>query len=367
MGANLSTIFVDECGYTGQNLLDTVQPIFTLASLNLSESDCIDLKSEFFGRVKSVELKYSSLSKRPNQQEMIIDFIKGIAGKHEIVKFAFAHKQFVLVSKMVEMLVEPACYEDGIDLYDKGANLALVNLLFYTLPVSAGKSLFSDLLITFQDMMRTRTEASYQKFFGLVLAERDSDNLNELLNFFRISHFKFGYELLETADHLDISVSLTIALMSLWRKDVKDDLFLIHDRSSAMSKQKKIWDAIVDSQLVPVEIGYDRRKMQFPIRVVKTSSGDSKQWAGLQLVDILAGAFTTSARWLLDGRNNDDHFGRELTELMDQFACFPIVPELKFTPEQLETTEENAVPPLDYLVNLFMQDESILGDENMRH
>jgi hypothetical protein len=55
-GDGLSTIFVDECGYTGQNLLDAVQPIFALASLNLSELDCIDLKNNFFGRVKSVEL-----------------------------------------------------------------------------------------------------------------------------------------------------------------------------------------------------------------------------------------------------------------------------------------------------------------------
>jgi len=359
----LSTIFIDECGYTGQNLLDTVQPIFTLASLNLSESDCINLKNKFFGRVKSVELKYSSLSRRPNQQEMIINFIKTIAESPEIVKFAVAHKQFVLISKMVEMLVEPACHADGIDLYDKGTNLSFANLLFYTLPVFAGENLFSDLLSTFQDMMRSRTIPSYQAFFGLVLAERGSNNLNEFLNFFRISHIRFGYKLLQTSDHLDIAVSLTLVLMSLWQKDANDNLVLIHDRSSAMAKEKKIWESIVDPQLAPIEIGYDRRKMQFPIRVVKTSSEDSKKWAGLQLADILAGAFTTSARWLLDGRNNDDHFGKKLTELIGEFDCFPIVPEPKFTPEQLETTEENAFPPIDYFVNLFMQNESILGNE----
>jgi hypothetical protein len=362
---SMSTIFIDECGYTGQNLLDEVQPIFTLASLNLSELDCQDLKADFFGRVKSTELKYSALSRRPAQQEMILDFVKKLAEKPDLVKFAFAHKQFVLVTKMVEMLVEPVCHEDGMDLYDKGGNLALSNLLFYTLPVLGEENFFDNLLNTFQDMMRSRTEEAYNAFFGLIFVEKYSGTLDQLLNFFRRSHIEFGYELLKTKDHLDIAVSLTLVLMSLWRQDVDDNLILIHDRSSAMAKERKIWDAIVDPNLPPIEVGYDRRKAQLPIGVVKTCSEDSKSWAGLQLVDILAGSFTRCARWLAEGGRNEDSFGKNLTKMIgESFYCFPIFPEKKFTPEQLGATESNAVPPHDYLVHLFMQNPSILEDIN---
>lgn len=360
----MSTVFIDECGYTGQNLLDSVQPIFTLASLKLSEEDCKELKRSFFGDVQAVELKYSDLRRRPNQQKMILEFMSELSRKSDLVKFAFAHKQFVLVTKMVEMLVEPAYYEDGIDLYDKGANIALSNLLFYTLPVFGGIELFNNLLNSFQEMMRSRTEESYQSFFKMIFAEGYSEELNELLDFFKISHIKFGYELLKTRDHLDITVSLTLVLMTQWRQDTNDDLILIHDRSSAMARQKKIWDAIVNPNLKPIEVGYDRRKTKFPISVIKTCAEDSKSWAGLQLVDILAGAFTRCARWLTEGKSNEDGFGKSLTELIgENFECFPIAPEPKFTPEQLGTTGKNAVSPHDHLVSIFMRNPEILGEE----
>lgn len=58
----MPTIFLDEAGYTGRNLLDPEQPILTLASLCYSEDACKDLKQRFFNRVKAKELKYSSLA-----------------------------------------------------------------------------------------------------------------------------------------------------------------------------------------------------------------------------------------------------------------------------------------------------------------
>ncbi|MEA5501283.1 DUF3800 domain-containing protein [Limnoraphis robusta Tam1] len=361
----MSTIFLDESGYTGQDLLNKEQPIFTLASLKLSEQDCQELKRIFFNNVQSTELKYSSLSKRqrPRQQQMILEFLKELSIKPELVKFSLANKQFVLVSKMVEMLVEPVCYENGIDLYDKGANIGLANLLFYTLPVWGGVDFFNSLLKNFQDMMRLRSEESYQAFFEPLFRQKYSEDLDQLLDFFRASYVEFGYELLETADHLDIAVSCTLDLMILWRKDIDDDIVLIHDNSSAMAKERKIWDTVVDPNLPSIEVGYDRRKAQFPIRVVKTCPEDSKSWAGLQLVDILAGAFTRCARWFNEGKNPDDLFGKSLAEVMGEaFYCFLIAPEKKFTPEQLGTTGSNASSPLDYFANLFMQNSSILQD-----
>jgi hypothetical protein len=331
----------------------------------MSEADCQEVKHTFFKAVKSTELKYSSLSRRPQQQRMILDFVKELSSKPDLVKFSFAHKQFVLVTKMVEMLVEPAYYEDGIDLYDRGANIGLANLLFYTLPVFGGVDFFNTLLKNFQDMMRSRTEESYHAFFEPIFQQEYSQDLDELLDFFKMSYIKFGYELLETKDHLDIAVSLTLVLMSSWRQTLDDDIVLIHDNSSAMSKERKIWDVIVDPNLPAIEVGYDRRKIQFPIRVIRTCPEDSKKWAGLQLVDILAGAFTRCARWLSEGQNTDDEFGKNLTEVMgESFSCFPIAPEGKFTPDQLGTTESNAFPPHDHLVSLFMKNLSIFEDSD---
>jgi hypothetical protein len=352
----MSTIFLDECGYTGQNLLDLDQPIFTLASLNLSETDCQELKNTFFSNVQSTEIKYSYLSResRPNyrQREMILGFLRELSQNPDSVKFSLAYKQFVLVTKIVEMLIEPVCYENGIDLYDRGGNIGFANLLFYTLPVFGGVDFFNTLLKNFQDMMRLRTKESYQTFFNQVFTKNASKELDGILNFFRESHLQFGYELLETKDHLNITVTCTLALMNFWRQEIDDDIILIHDNSSAMAKERAIWDAIVDPNLPSIKVGYDRRKMQFPIRVVRTCPEDSKNWAGLQLADILAGAFTRHARWLTEGENIDDKFGKSITEIIgDAFPCFLIAPEPKVTPNDLNTIGSNAFP-LDYIESL---------------
>ena len=356
----MSTIFLDESGYTGQDLLNPEQPIFTLASLNLSESDCKELKDRFFSKVQSTELKYSSLSRKPRQQQMILDFLKELSTKPELIKVLVAHKQFVLLTKMVEMLFEPVCYEEGIDLYDRGGNLALNNLLFYTLPALGGEDFFQKLLKDFQDMIRSKM-ASYEAFFKPLLTQRYSQDIDELLDFFRVSHYRFGDELLKdellkTEAPLDITVSSILLLMNSWQKDINENIILIHDKNSAMAKAREMWDALVDPSLPSVEVGYDRRKTIFPIRVAQTYPEDSKSWAGLQLVDILAGAFTHSARWLNKDNNADDDFGESLTKIINEsFSVNQIIPELKFTPEQLGTTGGNAVDPNDYVASILSQ------------
>ncbi len=53
------TIFMDESGYTGQNLLEPDQPFFVLATLFGTEEDLEKLKTTFFNGIQPTELKYS--------------------------------------------------------------------------------------------------------------------------------------------------------------------------------------------------------------------------------------------------------------------------------------------------------------------
>ena len=110
-------IYLDECGFTGEDLFNSEQPIFTLASIDLSEEVCHELKDKYFSSVQAYELKHSNLAKRPKQQEMVINLIKGLGSNYpKSVKFSVAHKRYVLVTKIVDILIETLAYEDGINL-----------------------------------------------------------------------------------------------------------------------------------------------------------------------------------------------------------------------------------------------------------
>jgi hypothetical protein len=96
----------------------------------MSEGDCRALKSQYFGRVNANELKHTILSSRPNQQEMILDFLRHLASLSHLVKISISDKRFVLVTKIVDILIETLAFEDGINLYKGGAKIALSNLMF---------------------------------------------------------------------------------------------------------------------------------------------------------------------------------------------------------------------------------------------
>jgi hypothetical protein len=128
-------IFIDESGYTGEHHLDPAQPIFVLSSINLGDEITAELLAEHFTGVQAKELKHSRLAKRPNGQQRILDFIRGVssmnAGGGLPVATAFAaHKKFLLLTLLVDQWVEPAMHKDGIDLYEEGANLGLSNMAF---------------------------------------------------------------------------------------------------------------------------------------------------------------------------------------------------------------------------------------------
>src|SRR5437762_1532719 len=112
----MSTMFIDECGYTGEDLMNSDQPVFTLASLGLSESECKGLRERFFKNVKTSELKHKMLVKYPRHRRMILDFLKELTNHPEQVKIQITHKRYALVSRLIKFVVYPAARKEGIDL-----------------------------------------------------------------------------------------------------------------------------------------------------------------------------------------------------------------------------------------------------------
>jgi hypothetical protein len=76
----LETIFLDECGHTGEDLADPNQPAFVIATHRYAEADCHRLKLEFFAGVQTPELKHKSLQGRTKNQERVLAFVEHALG-----------------------------------------------------------------------------------------------------------------------------------------------------------------------------------------------------------------------------------------------------------------------------------------------
>ena len=165
-----------------------------------------------------------------------------------------------------------------------------------------------------------------------------------------------GLSLFDVPTHsFDIAVSATFTIMALWRKDKgTSKILLIHDTSSAMSREKIIWDVLVDVKLTSQLLGYDTRTLQLPVAVQETISGDSRDWSGLQLADILAGAMSETARHLLNEQLPLREYKAEVTEIINsgEFFIHSIWPSENVTPETLGTVGQNEGPLVDEITSI---------------
>lgn len=350
-------IFLDESGYTGQDLLNGDQRVFVLATLGLSEQECNELKSRHFGRVGSREIKYSSLARRPRQQRMVLRFLREVLDRHAVVKVSFADKRFVLLTKMVDLLTENAMHEDGVDLYENGANVALCNMLHFGLPQVCGDDYCDRLLHAFQNAMRFGTWEAFTNFRRILFDPDLNAEQRDWLAWFQEPVRRWGYGFFaEEArrDALDITLSDAAYLMGLWRFEHRDEpLHLIHDETSNMVSQSHVWEFFMSNERTPFERQYPNgMKTFFPIAAERTEFASSLEWAGLQLADVIAGAFADGGRWALRGAGSDK-YRDELWHgvLQEQTVAHRIWPEPRFTAEELGTVGWNPSRELEYIAS----------------
>ena len=124
-------LWFDESGHTGEDLLNPDQPVFVLASSNVSQEAAERLVQTHFAGVRAAELKHGALSKHERGRRQVLGFLEDPA-----VEGMFAvdiwHKEFTLFTTLVDCWVETAMHRDGVDLYNRGGNIALANATYLT-------------------------------------------------------------------------------------------------------------------------------------------------------------------------------------------------------------------------------------------
>src|SRR2546426_11743178 len=121
-------IFMDESGDTGTDLFNPNQPIFTSATLCLSEEEAKELKKQFFPTNRAPELKHQRLKERHEQN--ILKFLDALSKKPELVRVDIIHKRYMLVRRLVEMMIAPVAKKNGVNLHEKGHHIALANVFY---------------------------------------------------------------------------------------------------------------------------------------------------------------------------------------------------------------------------------------------
>lgn len=352
-------IYIDESGYTGEDFLQLDQPIFVLSSIVLGNETSLDIFNEIFSGLQCQELKHSRIAMRPKGQRKIVNFINEINNHGKVATLFPVHKEFNLVTKIVDLWIEPAMMNSGYNLYKNGGNIALSNLIYITLLTLPG-NLCKHILKRFQLMMRNRTKVNYDKFwhdiYGIYYGQEFSNNEPVLFCMSLIlgGEINLGFDhLISLPEHvLDISVSCAITTVNYWRNKFNDNFMVIHDNSSRMAKEKWLWDILVSNDIVRHEFnGIDDRTI-FPLNVEKTILANSKEYIQLQFADILAGAGAALIRHKLNSSYMENYAKCLEDAGLLNLLIGGIWPVNEVDPKKLGTLGVDYNKALDFITNL---------------
>ena len=332
------TVYMDESGFTGQDLMNQEQPVFVLVSTTMTHDECLALRVEYFSGTQGKELKHKNLGKYSKGQRRIVNLIEAIQDRQEFTVW-ICHKEFALLTYLVDLWVEPTMRREGLDLYRDGLNLALCNMSYYCLRSLQGDKFLSEHLRRFQLMMMDRKLPSFRQFWdNLLLAYQNADReTKDILVFFLSGGMNLGYDRLRQIPKRAMDPALTVAVetCSHWRKQTTDPLAVIHDKSSNLAKDKWLWDLITSPQVEETTISLGNKTLIYPLNIVRTEFRDSRSYLQLQFCDLVAGATAIWCRQFVGCPYPKDYVERLSEAGIEKMQIGSIWPEPEVDPEKL--------------------------------
>ncbi|WP_159045983.1 DUF3800 domain-containing protein [Streptomyces sp. WM6372] len=273
------------------------------------------------------EPKYGSLARSSRERKALMRAFEQVP--EGSVCSSLVHKPFMVMTKLVDVLVEPLAHADGFNLYENRQALALAELLYLCRPVLGDAAAYRQLQQAFVDWVRQRV--STDDLFATIAAYKTSIPVQhsdfaeqiELLEYCRGVADETAADLAAGGqrDLLDPAVTSIYCLCVSFRESL-GPFRLVHDASKVIDRHAV---TLREAYLLP-----DPARPGRPIRPAATQIdfADSKAHPQLQLADWAAGAVRQWAAHMAVG--GGDRFAQDLERVVRPWvveAIWPSGPE----------------------------------------
>ncbi|WP_331720483.1 DUF3800 domain-containing protein (plasmid) [Streptomyces sp. NBC_00161] len=321
-------VYADESSNSGQNLLDPDQPVFTVAGIHLPDELAASIVDEVRAQLPPTqgEPKYGSLARSARGRKALMRAFEQLP--EGSTRSYVVDKQFMVMTKMVDVLVEPLAHAVGHNLYEGKEALALAEILHMGGPVLGDTTAYQKLLQGFVDWVRQK--ATTDDLFAVLTAYRESvptqqgdfAGLVDLLTYSRnvadetASDIAAGGE----RDLLDPAVPSLYCLGHSFGESI-GQFRLVHDASKVIDRNAALL------RMTHLDLARPRELMK-PFPATQIDFADSRDHPQLQLADWVAGAARQWASHLAVG--GGDRFSQELEATVRPWvvdAIWPANPE----------------------------------------
>ena len=258
-----ANIYMDESGNTGSNLMDFSQPIFSLASCNFSDEDAKRLIG-LLGSDFTKEAHFKNLRRRKIGQDGIIRLMSDPLINTDNIYINIVHKEFMIITKIVDILVEQMMYFRGIDFYRDGRNIAFSNLLFYCFNSFCDKALVFEMYESFLLMIKNGSPENIRGFYEkvkVVMKNSSHEGFKDDVGLILSTGEMIG-DILDGVekDSLDPSIPSLFLHCVRWGKKHPTGFNVFHDNSLALERKRAFLSCFMDWTQDDIVVGYDRRK-----------------------------------------------------------------------------------------------------------
>ncbi|MFY3329782.1 DUF3800 domain-containing protein [Achromobacter xylosoxidans] len=349
----MATIYCDEAGNSGEWLLDPEQPHFVLVSNDFGAAEAASILAHVQSN-QGAEPKFKTLRKSSDGINRLIRFFSDPRLDNSRLVIHCFDKRFMVVTKMIDLVLETLQHEMGQDLYRGGANLAMSNMMHFCLPEFCGKAVTEKLFKTFVDLIRSRTDEAAQAYFlaarEAVEASVDNDFRGFLAPFADQELFHAWFDGIGP-NALEPAIPALFSQMGVWGARKSERFRVIHDKSKPILATQDQFEKMMAMSGEPsMLIGYDRRKFHFPLRATSLEQGDSKEYPAIQVSDLCAGAVARFMKYK-DG-DVADPFTNAFVELVGHRWEFDgVMPSAAVTPKDLKTDSADVGSPIDVILD----------------
>ena len=293
-----TTVYCDDAGFTGDNLLNRDQPFFAYSAVAIEPSEAADLVAELRQsfNLAGRELKGKDLYDR----SYAITLITLLANRlQDRVSIALNDKLFSLAAKFFEYVYEPSIAANSRFFYERGTHVYVATVLWAFL--NTGDPTTRQIADRFEALMRRRSGQPLL-YFDESFAPGQDDAIAPIMRF-AIARKDSAIEELDSLANengrirwvLDLSLSSARSVLATLGERV-GEIDVTMDESKPLEDFVDFMSVFVgrtDTQYM--ELGGRRRPLTFNLQRVPRF-GSSKEDPGLQIADLFASFAALSAR-----------------------------------------------------------------------
>lgn len=202
-------------------------------------------------------------------------------------------KRFVVISKMVDNLVEPLLHAQGYDFYANNYAARFANMAAYAFENVLGKDRLDPLLELYNQFARAPSleHLNTLKEALLQAAETAPHGAEKFLELMAEGAAKFEqfHDIEHFDDTNDIHVTAVIECMRHWQTLHDGPFDVVHDESLHFFRRSETWSQMTDPDAAPAIIVVGDKELRLPLAVTSTTSARSHECASLQICDLIAG------------------------------------------------------------------------------